>query len=151
MEIKRIICDSADSIFEEMSALDKACFGSEGWSAKAFREEACLPGGIVLAAYYDGVFAGLFAGFTAGDTGEVLTIATVPEYRGKGIARALLTEFFSHVPDGVETIALEVRQSNSAAIALYSSFGFEKAGVRKRFYSEPTEDADIMVRRLDKE
>ena len=151
MEIKRICGDAAGSIFEDMSALDKSCFGNDGWSAKAFSDEAAQPGGIVLAAFVEGVFAGLFAGFTAGDTGEVLTVATVPAFRGKGVARALMTEFFSLVPHDVETIALEVRQSNAPAIALYTSFGFEKAGVRRRFYNDPAEDADIMVCRLDKE
>ena len=135
-------------VFEAMSALDKLCFGGYGWSAKAFIDTEEREGGVVLAAFCEGAFAGLFAGFTAGDTGEVLTIAVAPEHRRKGIARALLSEFLSLVPDEVETIALEVRQSNAAAIALYESFGFEKAGTRKRFYRDPTEDADIMVKRL---
>lgn len=149
MEIIRLGGNSPGDIFEAMSALDKSCFGPEGWSADAFREEACQPGGIVLAAFCNGVFAGLFAGFTASDTGEILSVATVPEYRGKGVARALLTEFFRLVPDEAESIALEVRQSNDAAIALYRSFGFEKAGVRKRFYTFPAvEDADVMVKKL---
>lgn len=149
MEIIRVKGDASPELFEAMSALDKSCFGPEGWSANAFLEEACLPEGIVLAAFCEGAFAGLFAGFTASDTGEILTVATVPEYRRQGVARALLTEFFRLVPDETENIALEVRQSNTAAIALYESFGFEKAGVRKRFYTFPkVEDADVMVCKL---
>ncbi|MDO4864850.1 MAG: ribosomal protein S18-alanine N-acetyltransferase [Ruminococcus sp.] len=148
MEIIRVGSDLSADIFEAMSALDKSCFGGYGWSAKAFLDTAEREGGVVLAAFCDDVFAGLFAGFTAGDTGEVLTIATVPEQRRKGIARTLLAEFLSLVPDGVETVALEVRQSNAAAIALYESFGFVKEGVRRRFYRDPVEDADIMVKSL---
>lgn len=145
MEIIRLTADSPSELFDAMAALDRSCFGDEGWSANAFLSQACHPTGVVLAALCGGDFAGLFAGFTASDTGEVLTIATVPEYRGKGVARALLTEFLRLVPNDVETIALEVRQSNTAAIGLYNRFGFEKAGVRKRFYRDPVEDADIMV------
>jgi len=138
--------DSPKSIFDDLSALDKICVGADGWSAQDFLDEAAKKGGIVLAAFDGDRIIGAVAGFTASDTGEILTVATAPEYRRKGIARKLLTEFFSLIPDETETIALEVRQSNTAAIALYESFGFEKAGVRKRFYRDPVEDADIMVK-----
>ena len=138
--------DSPKSIFDDLSALDKICVGADGWSAQDFLDEAAKEGGIVLAAFDGDRIIGAVAGFTASDTGEILTVATAPEYRRKGIARKLLTEFFSLIPDETETIALEVRQSNTAAIALYESFGFEKAGVRKRFYRDPVEDADIMVK-----
>lgn len=134
--------------YEELSALDRECVGADGWSAENFRSEAEKDGGIVLAAYDGDCLAGMIAGFTAADTGEILTVATAPQYRRQGVARMLMEAFLAAVPDDVETIALEVRQSNTAAIALYKSFGFEKAGVRKRFYRDPVEDADIMVIRL---
>ena len=43
-------------------------------------------------------------------------------------------------------ITLEVRESNSAAISLYSKFGFIKAGERKNYYSDPTEAAVLMTK-----
>lgn len=136
------------TVFDDLSALDKICVGADGWSAQDFLDEAAKEGGIVLAALDGDRIIGAVVGFTASDTGEILTVATAPEYRRKGIAKALLSEFFSLIPDETETIALEVRQSNTAAIALYESFGFEKAGVRKRFYRAPVEDADIMVKKF---
>ena len=45
--------------------------------------------------------------------------------------------------EGVTDITLEVRVSNDPAIALYRSFGFEEAGVRRRYYQDG-EDALIM-------
>ena len=131
--------------YDELSALDKLCVGADGWSAEDFRSEAEKDGGIVLAAYDGDCLAGLIAGFTAADTGEILTVGTAPQYRRQGAARMLMEAFLAAVPDDVETIALEVRQSNTAAIELYKSFGFDKAGVRKRFYRDPIEDADVMV------
>ena len=131
--------------YEELSALDRLCIGADGWSAEDFRSESEKDGGIVLAAYCGERLAGMIAGFTAGDTGEILTVTTAPEYRRHGVGRMLMEAFLKAIPEGVETIALEVRQSNAAAVALYESFGFEKAGVRKRFYREPVEDADVMV------
>ena len=148
MEIIRVKGDSPPEVFEKMSAIDIACIGSEGWSAEAFFGEACQPDGIVLAAFMDEVMAGILVGFTASDTGEILSVATAPKFRRKGIARALMTEFFRLVPAETENIALEVRQSNVSAIKLYESFGFEKAGVRKRLYRDPLEDADVMVKKL---
>lgn len=144
--IKAINAAFPRTVFDDLSALDKICVGADGWSAQDFLDEAAKEGGIVLTAFDGARIIGAVAGFTASDTGEILTVATAPEYRRKGIARNLLTEFFSLIPDETETIALEVRQSNTAAIALYESFGFEKAGVRKRFYRDPVEDADIMVK-----
>ena len=72
-------------------------------------------------------------------------MATAPEYRRMGVARMLMVTFLAMIPEDVENIALEVRCSNIAAISLYESFGFVKAGVRKRFYHDPVEDADVMV------
>ena len=148
----KIISEFTNDNFEDMSALDKLCVGAEGWSANSFREQAEASGGIVLAAFVGDRLAGLIAGFTASDTGEILTVSVSPEYRRQGIARKLMEAFLELVPDEVENIALEVRSSNVPAIALYKSFGFEKAGVRNRFYSDPVEDAYVMVCKLqDKE
>ena len=41
-------------------------------------------------------------------------------------------------------MTLEVRQSNAVAIKLYLKMGFTLLGVRKGYYSNPTEDADVM-------
>ncbi|WP_297961496.1 ribosomal protein S18-alanine N-acetyltransferase [uncultured Ruminococcus sp.] len=134
--------------YEELSALDKLCVGADGWSAESFRQEAQRPESIILAAYDGDTLAGMIAGFTAADTGEILTVCTAPEYRRKGVAGMLMKAFFAALPHEVENIALEVRQSNTAAIELYRSFGFAQAGIRKRFYRDPVEDAYIMVRDL---
>ena len=143
--VKRVTPDMPERIFEELSVLDKVCVGAEGWSAKSFREQTETSGGIVLAAFSGDTTVGLVAGFTASDTGEILTVSVAPEFRRQGIARRLMEAFFELIPDETENIALEVRSSNAPAIGLYREFGFEKAGVRKNFYTCPVEDADVMV------
>ena len=45
--------------------------------------------------------------------------------------------------NSLKEIFLEVRESNTPAIALYESLGFEKIGVRKGYYDKPKEDAVI--------
>jgi ribosomal-protein-alanine N-acetyltransferase len=47
-----------------------------------------------------------------------------------------------------ETVQLEVRASNLAAQGLYESFGFTRAGIRARYYSNPREDAILYQRGL---
>ena len=45
---------------------------------------------------------------------------------------------------GSDSITLEVRASNKAALALYRRFGFAPSGVRKDYYKDPTEDALVL-------
>ena len=72
------------------------------------------------------------------DVYEILAIATVEEYRNKGIAQELL--------DKIKTkdIFLEVRKSNEKAINFYKKNNFKQISIRKGYYSDPTEDAIIM-------
>ena len=46
------------------------------------------------------------------------------------------------------SVFLEVRESNVAAISLYSSEGYVFTGRRKRFYKNPTEDALLFTKEL---
>ena len=47
---------------------------------------------------------------------------------------------------GVTTIHLEVRVSNETAVRLYERMGFTRDGIRKRYYTDPLEDALLMTR-----
>lgn len=47
--------------------------------------------------------------------------------------------------DSAGWVLLEVRASNDPALALYSSMGFQKVGLRRRYYSKPEEDAVLMT------
>ncbi len=69
------------------------------------------------------------------DESELLQIVVSPECRKRGFGRMLMEDFFSELrKDGIVTSFLEVRESNAAAIALYKSFGFTAAGIRKNYY-----------------
>lgn len=72
---------------------------------------------------------------------ELLQVEVAEAYRRRGLGRALLAEALRG------TVFLEVRESNSTAIALYSTLGFLATGRRKDYYSEPREDALVMERR----
>jgi ribosomal-protein-alanine N-acetyltransferase len=135
IEIRKIDADSAKLAAE----LEKMCF-SEPWSEKAILEEA--ERGYFIAAYLDGVFAG-YAGMTCVlDERDVCNIATVPQFRGMGVGKALTDALIASAREsGASVIMLEVRKSNAAAIALYEKAGFTLVGQRKNFYTLPREDA----------
>ncbi len=68
---------------------------------------------------------------------DIESVAVDPEYRGKGLAKAL----FQHIEDiakqrGYEKIVLEVREHNREAIGLYEKLGFKKTEFLKNYYSE---------------
>ena len=136
---------------ERLSALDKLCVGAEGWSAASFLSESEKPNGIVLYIMDGDEVIALLSGYHAAGEGDITSVAVCPDYRRRGLASALLKEFERLLPEDTESIFLEVRQSNSAAIELYRQAGFEDLSVRKRFYSAPEEDALVMRKELHKE
>lgn len=76
-------------------------------------------------------------------------IATKIEYRRHKIATKLLTFLEACLKkENIEKLFLEVRKSNSAAIALYEKNGFIKIGIRKAYYLDNKEDAILMVKDL---
>ena len=80
----------------------------------------------------------------------ITNIAVFPEYRRQGVAQKLLQKAI----DGAKSrdcvfITLEVRKSNSNAIALYEKLDFKNVGERKNFYTNPTENAIIMTKNFN--
>ena len=59
---------------------------------------------------------------------------------------ALLKNLRLAEQQGVTTIHLEVRTGNGTAIRLYERMGFTKDGIRKKYYTDPVEDALLMTR-----
>ncbi len=81
---------------------------------------------------------------------HLLNLAVHPRRRGKGIARALLTEGLRRArEEGAATAWLEVRPSNAAARGLYESFGFMEVGARPKYYQDNQEDALVLFLAMD--
>jgi ribosomal-protein-alanine N-acetyltransferase len=74
-----------------------------------------------------------------------MNVAVAPDRHRTGIASALLVRLFElTATDDRRGYTLEVRVSNTAAIALYEGLGFEPRGVRRGYYTDNREDALIM-------
>jgi ribosomal-protein-alanine N-acetyltransferase len=84
------------------------------------------------------------------DEAEIANIAVVPEVRGRGIGGRLLDQVSADAAAvGVRSLYLEVRESNTAARALYDSRSFTHVGRRRGYYRHPVEDALVLRRDLD--
>lgn len=78
---------------------------------------------------------------------EIANIAVAAPYRGRGIGKFLLHTMHTTAKAlGAEECFLEVRKSNANAIALYEKSGYERYGVRARYYGN--EDAILMKKKL---
>ncbi|MCG8428696.1 MAG: ribosomal protein S18-alanine N-acetyltransferase [Chromatiales bacterium] len=77
---------------------------------------------------------------------HILNICIAPEHQGKGLGRRLLNRMLGLAgKQSVDTVLLEVRASNQAAIQLYQSCGFNEVGVRRGYYPAGNGREDAIV------
>ncbi len=143
-----IIVPLTKAHIDDIVLLEKICF-STPWSEQALSAELNNPNAYFLTATVDGIVAGYLGLYDIVGECYITNIAVFPEFRRSGIARALLSKAESKAKArGSTFLTLEVRQSNAAAIALYSSSGYVSVGIRRDFYSNPTENACLMTKNL---
>ena len=100
----------------------------------------------------DGKIAGYLATLSICGEVHVANVAVLPAYRRRGLARVMLTHAVAYAREqGAFCLTLEVRESNTPAIALYRAFDFETVGRRPRYYQDPEEDALLMTKTLSEE
>ncbi len=136
---------------DEFHALEEISVSSmsEPWKEADFMSAEKNEYALILAAVEEDEPVGYAVGYFAADEAELPSIAVSPQMRRRGIGDALLNELFIQVRQrGAAKLFLEVRESNEAAIALYEKNGFITAGTRRHFYSNPEEDALVMMKLL---
>ncbi len=131
---------------DRVAAIERAAF-TDPWPRSAFEELLAEPYARCFAADGDdGQLAGYGICAVAADQGEILNLAVHPSARHRGLGRALLEAMLARLrQEGVSAIPLEVRQSNRAAIRLYSLVGFRSVSIRRAYYRNPTEHAVTMT------
>lgn len=143
MEYK--IVEMTSEHIPEIALLEKECFSSP-WSENSLSEELNNESSHFIVAVSDNVLGYIGVQEICGEA-YITNIAVFKEYRKSGIGRNLLKSAIDGaVLRNCEFITLEVRESNKSAISLYESEGFEIAGIRKNFYSEPTENGIIFTK-----
>ena len=128
--------------------LEKQCF-SVFWTEGQLLSEIESEYGCIFLCVEEEKLRGYAIMHLAGDQAELYRIATDPDFRRCGAAALLMKSCIKwSVEQNAESIFLEVREGNKSAISLYEKFGFENIGIRKKYYTDPVENAVIMVRKV---
>ena len=117
-----------------LAKVHRQCFPpSDAWSTEVFATQISFPGVFGLIAEKQGFILAR----VAADEAEILTVCVAPKQRRLGVARKLL-EGAEHLASdwGAVSLFLEVSNHNHAAFDLYRSGGYERVGVRKRYYAD---------------
>jgi len=148
----RIVPMNGDHL-EEIERLERLCF-SRPWNRRMLAEELENQCAAFLVAEdaETGAVLGYAGLLVVADEGYITNVAVFPEQRRRGIAAAILEVYVRFAQaNGLAFLTLEVRPTNTAAIALYRRFGFEEVGRRKNYYDLPKEDALILTRYFQQE
>ena len=134
-----------DEDLEAITKLEEECF-TDSWSP------ALMSG--MFASEWDKVYVledeGRVIGYADvrnmyGDC-DLMSICVAADSRGRGGASLLMERIMEQARlEDARQMMLEVRRSNEPAIALYKKFGFTVLGARRGYYSNPVEDAIIMI------
>lgn len=129
---------------EQVCAIECDNF-SMPWSRQSFLDVLQKSNYIYLVAEQQQQVLGYCGIWNIVGEGQITNVSVGRAFQRQGVASALLCACLEKGRDmGITAYTLEVRESNSGAIALYEKFGFKQEGVRKNFYEKPKEHAIIM-------
>lgn len=141
---------------DQIVAIERASF-SDPWSPRSFRDLIGRPDVLFDVAVRPSAtgdvareaVVGFVIVYVVDSEGDLANIAIHASERGRGEGRRLLRHALAAVSArGVYFLYLEVRESNTAARALYESEGFVEVGRRSKYYVRPVEDALILRKGL---
>jgi len=139
-----IICPMTTDDLDQVLEIERKSF-PQPWLRQHFIDELNAQYAFPLSAFdATGRLIGYICPMQLLDEGHILDVAVDPEVRGAGVGRLLVQKVLEECCcNGASFVSLEVRESNLAAISLYSKMGFAEVGRRKRYY-ENGEDALMM-------
>ncbi len=129
---------------EQVLRIENQTF-SMPWTRRDFESALNKPQDLYLVVDKGGEIIGYCGLWAVLEEGQITNVAVKEAYRHQGIGRLMMEALLKEgINRGLTEFTLEVRESNSAARALYRSLGFAEAGVRPGFYDKPKENAIIM-------
>ncbi len=130
---------------ERVIEIENSSF-SRPWSKKSFMDALESDYSYMITAKSSGNILGYAGMYSVQGEGYVYNIAVDKCHRKRGIGTLLLSDLIRYSKEArLGFLSLEVRESNTSAIDLYSKLGFINQGIRKSFYDKPTENAVIMT------
>lgn len=143
MEFTIACAESAD--LPELAAIERTCF-SHPWSEQSLQALFECADALTLTARNEKKILGYLSMQTVVDEGYLNNIAVLPDFRRQGIALALMRAAIEQGRQRkLSFLTLEVRAHNQPAQKLYERLGFDRVGLRRNYYSDPTEDAVLMT------
>jgi ribosomal-protein-alanine N-acetyltransferase len=134
-----------------MSLLHARSF-DDPWSAMSFRSLLLDPSVLTLGIELHGELAAFVVVQTVAGEADILTVATEPNHRRKGLAATLIRALMNRMGErGISRITLDVAEDNTPARALYKAHGFTEDGHRPRYYTAGRDvpvDAVLMSRTM---
>ena len=145
VKTRKMTVEDIDRVFEIESQSFKTPWSKESFYTEV--KENTLATYLVLT--LDEVVIGFGGMWLIMDEIHITNVAVAPEHRGQGYSKTLIYDMIKYAKEkGFQHMTLEVRVSNSVAIALYEKFGFESVGVRPKYYVDTGEDALVMWKSL---
>ncbi len=144
-----VMRDMRQRDIDRVAALERSAY-EYPWSPGIFRD--CLLAGYtgVVVEQQGEVVAYAIMSIAAGEA-HLLNLCVATNARRRGLGRQLLDTMLQRAAAaGADRLHLEVRPSNDAALELYLKTGFERIGVRRRYYRAAggSEDAVLLARSL---
>jgi ribosomal-protein-alanine N-acetyltransferase len=143
IEVRRL----ALSDLSEIDRIERQSYPTP-WSRSMFAGELAKSSSITLGAFEPEASDRLVGYLVVSryvDAWHIMNVAVDPAHRRRGIATKLLDALFAMTADDSRRgYTLEVRVSNTTAIALYERLGFQATGVRRGYYTDNREDALVM-------
>lgn len=133
----------------EIASMEQTVF-SDAWSEKGLADTLSQPQAVLFGVWDADALTGYVILYYVLDECEIARIAVKQEARRKGAATELLRAVLQFCEENnIERLMLDVRESNLPALAFYKKNGFVQDGIRKRFYTDPVEDAILMSRKVN--
>lgn len=119
----------------------------EFWTANILKSELESDLSNYIVAKIDNNIVGFAGVIILPDDVEITNIVTKKSERKKGIGKSLLDKLIEIAFELSKDISLEVNEKNNAAINLYEKAGFERVGIRKKYYNG-CDNAIIMTKKF---
>lgn len=141
MILREMMVDDLDAVMDIEQELFSCPWTKEGFFTYLTKDHAMF-----LVAEEKGEILGYCGLLMVLDEGDVTNVAVRKDRQREGIGGFLVGSMLRLASElGILHVHLEVRCGNDTAVRLYERLGFERDGLRRGYYSEPTEDAILMT------
>ena len=119
------------------------------WSEISFLGEVYKKNAFSNVALFEGDIIGYICVNYLLHESHILNLAVHELFRRRGVATILMNDTLKALKrKGCVFMYLEVRASNTGAQIFYERFGFKVESIRKKYYTNPDEDALLMMGRV---